>query len=160
MWVRIYDDIGPPPVKPQKLNVNAYLMYQMDQWDLVKTKLHEAQTVSGKKAGRDKHERDKVRVEIGRMWNELGEEAQKPFKDKVENHRLVNEREMEEWKKKAAEWDRKTWEVKDIWIKEGNSFEEFCARAREEQEDMDGRAVSLKRESEGADGGSAKKVRI
>ena len=160
MWVRIYNDLGPPPTKPQKLNVNAYLMYQMDQWDAVKTKLQDVQVASGKKAGKDKHERDKVRVEIGRMWNELGEEAQKPFKDRVEEHRLENERAMNEWKGKAAEWDKRTWEVKDAWIKEGNSLEEFCRRAREEQEAMDGRSMSLKRESEGADGGSAKKVRI
>lgn len=158
MWVRIYDDLGPPPTRPAKLNVNAFLMYQMEKWDEVKASFQNATAMTGKRPGKDKHERDKVRVEIGRLWNELGDEAQKPYKDTVEKNRVENERAFKEWQAKAADWDKRTWEVKDVWIKEGNSFEEFCARAREEREAMDGRAV--KRESESTDGGSGKRVKL
>lgn len=161
MWVRIYNDLGPPPVKPSKLNVNAYLMYQMEQWDSVKQTLADTQRASGKKTGKDKHERDKVRVEIGRMWNDLGEDAQKPYKDTVERNRIENERGMKEWRGKAEEWDRRTWEVKAVWISEGNSFEEFVRRTREERMEMDniagvggsGIGMGMKRESEELDGG-------
>lgn len=161
MWVRIYNDLGPPPVKPTKLNVNAYLMYQMEQWDAVKAALHEAQRASGKKGGKDKHERDKVRVEIGKMWNDLGEEAQKPYKDTVERNRLENERAMKEWRAKAEDWDRRTWEVKAVWVSEGNTFEEFVKRTKEERREMDalaGASGALKRESEETDGGG-KRIR-
>ncbi|KAK5071800.1 hypothetical protein LTR64_004423 [Lithohypha guttulata] len=158
MWVRIYDELGPPPPKPQKSNVNAYLMFQMEKWDEVKTKFQGATTASGRRAGKDKHERDRVRVEIGRMWNELGEEAQRPYKETVEKNRFENDRAFKEWQQKAQEWDKRTWEVKDTWIKEGNTFEEFCSRAREERDVMDGR--SMKRESEDTDGGSGKRVKV
>ena len=158
MWVRIYNDLGPPPPKPTKSNVNAYLMYQMEKWDEVKNRLQEAWVSSGKKAGKDKHERDKVRVEIGRMWNELGEVHQRPYKDTVENNRVKNEQAFKEWQAKAVEWDRRTWEVKDVWIKEGNGFEEFCERMRKERELMDGRAV-MKRESEDVENSGGKRVK-
>lgn len=157
MWVRIYNDLGPPPPKPQKLNVNAFLMFQMEKWDEVKTRFQEASANSTKR-GKDKHERDKVRVEIGRMWNELGEEAQRPYKDTVEKNRLDNESSFKEWQAKAQEWDKRTWEVKDIWIKEGNSYEEFCQKARDEQEEFDGRV--LKRESEEAEVGGGKRPKL
>lgn len=150
MWVRIYNDLGPPPTKPTKLNVNAYLMYQMEHWDGIKTKLAAEYAASGKKGGKDKHERDKVRVEIGRMWNELTEEKQKPYKDAVEVNRLKNEAGMKEWAAKAAEWDKRTWEVKDLWIKEGNSFEEFCASVKEERKIMDANS-GIKREGSEVD---------
>lgn len=159
MWVRIYNDLGPPPTKPAKLNVNAYLIFQMEQWDAVKSRVHASHAVGGKRAGKDKHERDKVRVEIGRMWNEMGEERQAPFKEAVERNKEENERAFKEWQAKAAEWDRRTWEVKDVWIREGNSFEEFCKRVREEREAMDGR-TGVKREGTEDDGGSGKRVKI
>jgi lysine-specific histone demethylase 1 len=82
-----------------------------------------------------------VRVELGKMWAALSEEGKKPYTDKANANREENERAMKEWSLKAAEWDRKTWEVKDAWIKEGNSFEEFCKRKDEDDAVMDAEAV-------------------
>lgn len=139
MWVRIYDDLGPPPPKPTKLNVNAFLLYQMEHWEQIKAQLAAQAASNGKKGGgKQKHERDHIRVELGKMWNDLSEEGQKPYKDKVQENREENERANKEWAVKAAEWDRRTYEIKDVWIKEGNSFEEFSQKAREEAERMDG----------------------
>lgn len=135
MWVRIYDDIGPPPVKPAKANVNSFLLYSGEHWEEVKTRLIEERKKTGKRSKQS--ERDQVRVELGKMWAALSEEEKKPYTDRTNKNREENERAMKEWAVKAAEWDKRTWEVKDVWIKEGNSFEEFCKRKREEDELMD-----------------------
>ena len=135
MWVRIYDDLGPPPVKPAKANVNSFLLYSGEHWDEVKTRLAEERKRTGKKAKQS--ERDQVRVELGRMWAALSEEQRKPFTERTTKNREENERAMKEWSIKAAEWDRRTWEIKDVWIKEGNSFEEFCKRKHEDDAAMD-----------------------
>ncbi|KAJ4522696.1 hypothetical protein HRR75_001090 [Exophiala dermatitidis] len=138
MWVRIYDDLGPPPVKPAKLTVNAFLLYSGEHWDEVKNRLGGERKKTGRKS---KHsERDQVRIELGKMWAALSEEEKKPYTDRIQQNREENERAMKEWAAKAAEWDRRTWEVKDVWIKEGNSFEEFCRRKREDDALMDAAA--------------------
>ncbi|OAP63916.1 hypothetical protein AYL99_03143 [Fonsecaea erecta] len=139
MWVRIYDDLGPPPVKPQKLNVNSFLLYSGEHWEEVKTRLAEERMRGGKRSKQS--ERDQVRVELGKMWAALSEEEKKPYTDRTNKNREDNERAKQEWSVKAAEWDRRTWEVKDVWIKEGNSFEEFCKRKREDEAAMDAEAA-------------------
>ncbi|KIV85197.1 hypothetical protein, variant [Exophiala sideris] len=135
MWVRIYDDLGPPPTKPAKANVNSFLLYSGEHWEEVKTRLGEERKKTGKRSKQS--ERDQVRVELGKMWAALTDEEKKPYTDRTNKNREENERLMKEWAVKAADWDKRTWEVKDVWIKEGNSFEEFCKRKREEDELMD-----------------------
>jgi monoamine oxidase len=137
MWVRIYNDLGPPPVRPQKMNVNAFLLYSQEHWEAVKTRLAEAKAAAGKPKKTKQSERDQVRVELGKMWAAMSEELRKPYTDRVQANRDENEAKLKEWSVKAAEWDRRTWEVKDIWIKEGNSFEDFVERKRAEEDAMD-----------------------
>jgi monoamine oxidase len=157
MWVRIYNDIGPPPPKPPKLNINAFLLYSGEHWEAVKHKLADDKaakyaalaTAAGKpnpaanlhRKGKQS-ERDTVRVELGKMWAALDDEGKKPYTDRVQANREENDRLFREWSVKAAEWDKRTWEVKDVWIKEGNSFEEFKKRRREEEEAIDDRNLS------------------
>lgn len=135
MWVRIYDDLGPPPVRPPRTHINAFLLYSGEHWDQIKTKLADIRKITGKKSKQS--ERDQVRVELGKMWAALSEEERAPYVDKTNKNREENDRLVKEWQVKAAEWDRRTWEVKDEWIKEGNSFEDFCKRKREDDEAMD-----------------------
>ena len=132
MWVRIYDDIGPPPIKPQKLNINSFLLYSSEHWEEVKTRLTEQRLKNNKRPKQS--ERDQVRVELGRMWAALTEEEKKKYTEQTTRNREENDRAFKEWSVKAADWDRRTWEVKDVWVKEGNSFAEFVKRKREEDE--------------------------
>ena len=132
MWVRIYDDLGPPPTKPQKLNINSFLLYSSEHWEEVKTRLIEQRLKNNKRPKQS--ERDQVRVELGKMWASLTEEEKKKYTEQTARNREENERAMKGWSVKAADWDRRTWEVKDVWVKEGNSFEEFVKREREEDE--------------------------
>jgi hypothetical protein len=129
MWVRIYDDLGPPPTKPAKSGLNPFLLYQKEHWNEVKDRLDLAKQQSSGKASA-KAGRDEVRIELGKMWKALDKEGQKPFHDETLKNKAENVEKWKEWQVRAAEWDRRTWEVKAVWISEGNSFEEFCERQR------------------------------
>jgi lysine-specific histone demethylase 1 len=131
MWVRIYDDLGPPPTKPPKSGLNPFLLYQKEHWNAVKDRLDQAKQRSSGKAGA-KAGRDEVRIELGKMWKALDEEGKKPFLDETQRNKAENTEKWKEYAVKAAEWDRRTWEVKAVWISEGNSFEEFCERQRQD----------------------------
>jgi monoamine oxidase len=131
MWVRIYDDLGPPPTKPPKSGLNPFLLYQKEHWNAVKDRLDQAKQRSSGKAGA-KAGRDEVRIELGKMWKALDEEGKKPFLDETQKNKAENIEKWKEYAVKAAEWDRRTWEVKAVWISEGNSFEEFCERQRQD----------------------------
>ena len=135
MWVRIYDDLGPPPTKPLKSGLNPFLLYQKEYWNAVKDRLDVAKQQSSGKPGA-KAGRDEIRIELGKMWKALDEEGKKPFLDETQKNKSEN---MEKWKEyavKAADWDRRTWEVKAVWISEGNSFEAFCERQRQQEAAM------------------------
>lgn len=135
MWVRIYDDLGPPPTKPGKPGLNPFLLYQKEHWNAVKDRLDTAKQQSSGKPGA-KAGRDEVRIELGKMWKALSKEGQKPFHDETSKNKAENVEKWKEWQVKAAEWDRRTWEVKAVWISEGNSFEEFCERQRRDEIDI------------------------
>jgi monoamine oxidase len=137
MWVRIYNDLGPPPIRPPKLNINAFLLYSGEHWEAVKTRLAEEKAAAGKNKKGKQSERDQVRVELGKMWAAMSEDERRPYTDRVQANRDENEAKIKEWSVKAADWDRRTWEVKDVWIKEGNSFEEFVEKKRAEEAEMD-----------------------
>ena len=135
MWVRIYNDLGPPPTKPSKLNINAFLLYSSEHWEEVKLRLADERVKFNKKPKQS--ERDQVRVELGKMWAALTEEEKKKYTGVTSKNREENERGLKEWSLKAAAWDKRTWEVKEVWIKEGNGFEDFVKRKRDEDRDWE-----------------------
>ena len=135
MWVRIYNDLGPPPTKPAKLNINSFLLYSSEHWEEVKLRLADERVKFNKKPKQS--ERDQVRVELGKMWAALTEVEKKKYTDVTSRNREENERGLKEWSVKAAAWDKRTWEVKEVWIKEGNGFEDFVKRKRDEDREWE-----------------------
>ena len=131
MWVRIYDDLGPPPTKPQKLNINAFLIFSGEHWESFKTRLATERESMNKKPKQS--ERDQVRVELGKLWSSLTDEGKSKYTDQTKANKDENDKKFKEWAEKARDWDRKTWEVKAVWVSEGNEFEEWCKRVREEE---------------------------
>ena len=133
MWVRIYNDLGPPPIRPVRSGLNPFLLYQKDHWNAIREHCDAAkQRSSGRpdaKAGRDD-----VRIELGKMWRALDDESRRPYIEETARNKADNEEKSQEWKVAAAEWDRRTWEVKAVWVAEGNSFDEWCRRKQEEDE--------------------------
>jgi monoamine oxidase len=145
MWVRIYDDLGPPPTKPQKLNVNSFLLFSSEHWESVKNRIADERAKATTKNKRQQSERDAVRVELGKMWAALDEEGKKPYTDKTTRNREENEKAFGEWSVKAAAWDKRTWEVKAVWESEGNGFEEWCERKRRDDEEWTSQQNQSKR---------------
>ncbi|RMZ83467.1 hypothetical protein DV737_g1613, partial [Chaetothyriales sp. CBS 132003] len=141
MWVRIYDDLGPPPPKPAKHNINSFLMFSGDHWESVKARLTEEREKLHKKPKQS--ERDQVRVELGRMWSRLPQEEKAKYTEQAKKNREENDRTFKEWHEKAKEWDRRTWEVKAVWVAEGNSFEQWCQRVRDEEAGIERKRTKL-----------------
>ena len=71
------------------------------------------------------------------MWSALSEEEKKRYTDVTSKNREANEKGLKEWSVKAAAWDKRTWEVKEVWIKEGNGFEDFVKRKRDEDREWE-----------------------
>ena len=138
LWIRIYDDIGNPPMKPEKKGINPFLLFQKDHWDEVKEQIETTKTQNKRKD--PKAGRDEIRVELGKLWRTLGTIGQESFSEQVRQNKEENSKNEKDWITKTAEWNQKTYEIRDTWISEGNSFEEFCRRKREEeQSDLDSR---------------------
>ena len=130
MWVRIYEDLGPPPLKPSKENVNAYLIYASEHWDGVKR-----QVEADKARGRGSNDVvKKIRGTLGKMWKEVSVEERAEYEGRCKDAKARNDAKVKEHEDQAREWDRRTWEVKAVWQGEGNTFEEFCRKKREEDE--------------------------
>jgi lysine-specific histone demethylase 1 len=51
------------------------------------------------------------------MWRTASPDIKQPYLSKVEANRRENEEAWENWKSTAAEWERRTFEVKDRWCK-------------------------------------------
>lgn len=123
MWAAIIGELGAAEPAPRKLALNPFLYYQKDYWHICKTRCDEdRRTSSGSqdvKAGRDE-----VRQALGQMWRNASEEIRKPYVDRVADYRRQNVDALAQWKERHAEWERKTYEVKDRWCAE-NPFETF-----------------------------------
>ena len=130
MWAAIVAELGFAPQQPRKLALNPFLFYQKDYWQVCKTRCDEAKRAaagSNAKAGRDE-----VRQALGQMWRDAADEVRQPYLDTVASNREKNERDHADWKAKYAEWERRTYEVKDKWCAE-NPYEDWRAKKLSEQ---------------------------
>ncbi|KAF7508015.1 hypothetical protein GJ744_009912 [Endocarpon pusillum] len=127
MWDYIYGAIGFAPPQPSKSGTNPFLLYQKEHWNACKERCDsKKRTPAGKvnaKAGRDE-----VRMELGRMWKLLSDEEKAPYVERTRTHKDANDDAIMAWKAACVEWDKRTWEVKDEWIKQGNAFEEWVSK--------------------------------
>ena len=142
MWVRIYNDLGAPPPRPAKSCINPFLVFQKHHWNTVKAHCDALKQQNGKKPDA-KAGRDEVRIELGKMWRALGDNGRAPYSEETKKNKQANDEAERRWRVAAGEWDRRTWEVKDVWVKEGNSFDEWVQRQKQQDAEMD--AAALKR---------------
>lgn len=120
-WDEIYAKLGPQPKHPSKAPLNPFLMYQKDYWAKCRDQCEA--TLHATKPGA-KVPRDVIRHALGQMWRNAPVEEKQPYLKQVEENRLSNETQLEDWKARAAEWDRRSYEVKDRWQEE-NPYEEW-----------------------------------
>jgi monoamine oxidase len=124
MWDHIYSTIGFAPPQPSKSGTNPFLLYQKEHWNACKERCDARNRTSTGKANA-KSGRDEVRIELGRMWKLLSEEEKAPYNERTKTHKEANDGAIEAWKAACVEWDKRTWEVKDEWIQQGNAFEDW-----------------------------------
>lgn len=123
MWTAIYAEIGPAPTRPPKQALNPFLFYQKDFWTKCKAQCDEARRTASKNPTA-KAARDEIRHALGQMWRNAPAEEKRPYLEQVERHRRANAAALEEWKGVVSEWERRSFEVKDVWCRQ-NPFEEW-----------------------------------
>lgn len=129
MWTAIYAEIGPLPPRPRKKALNPFLSYQKDFWAKCKAQCDEARRASSKNP-HAKAARDEIRHALGQMWRNAPAEEKRPYLEQVERNRRENEAALDKWKGEAVEWERRSFEVKDVWCG-ANPFEEWVEPASE-----------------------------
>jgi HMG-box domain len=127
MWDHIYSTIGFAPPQPSKSGTNPFLLYQKDHWNACKERCDARNRASTGKVSA-KSGRDEVRIELGRMWKLLSDEEKAPYSERTKTHKEANDGAIVAWKAACVEWDKRTWEVKDEWVKQGNAFEEWVRK--------------------------------
>lgn len=127
MWDYIYSTIGFAPPQPSKSGTNPFLLFQKDRWTACKERCDSKKRISTGKVNA-KTGRDEVRIELGRMWKQLSDEEKAPYIKMTKAHKDTNDEAVAAWRAACLEWDQRTWEVKDEWIKQGNGFDEWVKK--------------------------------
>lgn len=123
MWTAIYAELGPTPTAPAKAGRNPFLLYQKDFWAKCKEQCDEARRATSKNPNA-KASRDDIRAALGLMWRNAPPEEKQPYIDQVEANRIANDEAFEKFKAVGAEWNRRSFEVRDTWCAE-NPFEDW-----------------------------------
>ncbi|KAJ5769951.1 uncharacterized protein N7511_002002 [Penicillium nucicola] len=121
LWITIYSELGPAPPRPTKSGLNPFLFYQKDYWTECRESCDQARRTSSKNPNA-KAPRDEIRAALGHMWRTASVEVKQPYLDQVEANRRGNAEAWENWKVTVAEWEKRTFEVKDRWCR-ANPFE-------------------------------------
>ncbi|KAJ5779665.1 hypothetical protein N7457_007385 [Penicillium paradoxum] len=121
LWTTIYGELGAAPPRPAKSGLNPFLFYQKDYWTLCREQCDAARRASSNNPNA-KAPRDDIRAALGQMWRTATDTTKQPYLDKVEENRRANAEAWEKWKVDVAEWERKTFIVKDRWCAE-NPFD-------------------------------------
>ncbi|KAJ6099632.1 Winged helix-turn-helix transcription repressor DNA-binding [Penicillium canescens] len=114
LWINIYSELGPAPPRPTKSGLNPFLFYQKDYWTQCRDACDQARRTSSNNPNA-KAPRDEIRAALGQMWRTASPDIKQPYLDKVEGNRRDNAEAWESWKVTVAEWERRTFEVKDRW---------------------------------------------
>jgi monoamine oxidase len=127
MWDYIYSAIGFAPPQPSKSGTNPFLLFQKDHWNACKERCDSKKQVSTGKVT-VKTGRDEVRIELGKMWKLLSDQEKAPYIERTKTHKDANDEALAAWKTACVEWDKRTWEVKDEWIQQGNAFDDWVKK--------------------------------
>lgn len=127
LWTTIYAELGAAPLRPVKSGLNPFLFYQKDYWTLCREQCDSARRASSNNPNA-KAPRDDIRAALGQMWRTAPDATKQPYLDQVEENRRANADAWEKWKVDVAEWERKTFLVKDRWCAE-NPFEGWVVPA-------------------------------
>ncbi|PYH30891.1 putative lysine-specific histone demethylase Aof2 [Aspergillus neoniger CBS 115656] len=114
MWAAIYEELGAPPPRPARTALNPFLLYQKDYWGKCRTQCDEARRAATNDPNA-KAARDEIRQALGLMWRQASEEVKRPYLEQIEVNRQANAKIWDTWRRDNAEWEKKSYEVKDRW---------------------------------------------
>ncbi|KAJ5942068.1 hypothetical protein N7516_002236 [Penicillium verrucosum] len=123
LWTTIYSELGSAPPRPAKSGLNPFLFYQKDYWARCRDQCDEARRAASNNPNA-KAPRDEIRAALGQMWRSATPAEKSPYLEQTEINRRANAEAWDKWKVDVAEWERKTFIVKDRWCAE-NPFDDW-----------------------------------
>ena len=129
----IVSQIGPRPLEPDKVQVNAYRLFMNANQGVAREK-YQADIRPGKRKG--KAGPNDIRNMISKMWKATAPEEKKPFEDRVKEEKRIYVQRCEEFRRLVIEWDQKAVDLrvayeKDHPFRERNEGEVIKRRWRE-----------------------------
>ena len=113
----IYAELGLRPSPPGKPGSNPFLLFTTDVWADTKKACDEARiAATGNPVS--KASRNEVRATIGQLWRAAPEEQKKPYFDKTESNRRVNEEQAATFDARLASWDEQAMDVRRKYVRE------------------------------------------
>lgn len=125
MWAAIHAEIGPTPKPPAKAGVNPFLLYQKDFWVKCRAQCDDARRAATNNPNA-RATRDEIRAALGSMWRNAPAAEKQPYLDQIAANRVANDAAMVSFRTVAADWDRRSYAVKDRWVAE-NPFQQWVA---------------------------------
>ncbi|KAL6715804.1 hypothetical protein ACLMJK_006765 [Lecanora helva] len=113
----IYEELGLRPSPPGKPGSNPFLLFTTDVWAETKKACDEARiAATGSLDG--KASRNEVRARIGQLWRAAPEEMKRPYSEKTESNRRMNEEQAATFEARLASWDEQAMEVRRKYVRE------------------------------------------
>lgn len=119
----IHNHLGPPPPRPARTGLNAFLLYQKDYWQKCRVQCDEARRAATNNPDA-KAPRDEVRHALGLMWRVAPAEERAPYIQQTEVNRQVNLQVLGRWRRDLESWEGRAKEVREGWCRE-HPFEEW-----------------------------------
>lgn len=113
----IYVELGLRPSPPGKPGSNPFLLFTADVWAETKKACDNARAAASGNAEKGAS-RNEVRATIGSMWRAAPEEQKRPYFEKTENNRRINEEQAATFEARLASWDEKAMDVRRKYVRE------------------------------------------
>ena len=119
----IHKQIGERPVKPNKKDVNPYLLYQTDHWKDVKAVCDAAAQAKTMNPAA-KASRQEIRLALGAQWRNAPDDIKAPYTAKSDAAREATAASTAEYKEKVAIWDSEAARLRKEYMEQNPMPEE------------------------------------
>lgn len=113
----IYAELGLRPSPPGKPGSNPFLLFTTDVWADTKKACDNARVASGGSSEKGAS-RNEIRATIGQLWRAAPEAQKRPYFEKTEINRRINEEQAATFEARLASWDEKAMEVRRKYVRE------------------------------------------
>lgn len=111
----IFAELGYRPSKPGKAGSNPFLLFTKDNWADCKKQCDDARRAATGD-GNTKASRDEVRIALGKMWRAASDEVKRPYTERTEQNRAVNNESAATFQKRLASWDEQAMNVRRQYV--------------------------------------------